>query len=82
VQTPDDRHKAVCRTEVPEKKLATGSLGERELRACVNCAQMVEVACVRWQAEQLGCAACPLNAEERVEREFCDAELAHDAGNT
>ena len=81
VQSPDDGDKAVCRTEVPEEELATRSLGERELRAGVNRAEMVEVARVRWQAEQLGCVGCALNADERVEREFCDAEPAHDAEN-
>jgi hypothetical protein len=32
-----------------ELKLAAGSLGERQLSACVNCAKMIQILVARWQ---------------------------------
>lgn len=71
----DDGNDTVAGAEMPKQELAARSLREREQCAGVNGAEMVEILPTGRETEKLRRIASRLDAEEGVEREFCDAVL-------
>ena len=75
----DDGDDTRAGAEMPKQELATRGFGEREQRAGVNGAEMIEILSARRKAKVLRRIGCGLDAEELVEGEFGDT-VFHAAG--
>lgn len=58
---------------MPEQELATGSLSQRQQRAGMDCADVIQVVLAGWKAKELRSVSHRLEAEELIEGEFNDA---------
>ena len=70
-----NRHNTVAAAEVAEQELATARLGQREQRAGVHGAQVVQILVAGRQPEQSLRLGGSLEAQERVEGKLGDAVL-------
>ena len=74
-EATDDGNDTGSRAKRPQQKLTAGSLGQRELCAGVDGAEMVEILRASRKPEKLRRVGSRLDTEKAVEREFCDAVL-------